>query len=136
MSRSGYHDDLGDLELGRWRGQVASAIRGKRGQALLRDMVTALDAMPDKRLITSELESDGEVCALGALGRMRGIDLAVLDPEDPDGVAAAFNIAQQLAREIVNENDETWHEETPESRWARMRRWAEANIIKPKVEAS
>ena len=39
MSRSGYCDDYGDddpLALGRYRAQVNSAIRGKRGQALLR----------------------------------------------------------------------------------------------------
>jgi hypothetical protein len=112
MSRSGYTDDFGDvLSLGRWRGRVASAIRSKRGQALLRGLLAALDAMPDKRLVAHELEADGEHCALGVLGAVRGIDLSKLDPEDPDQVAAAFDIAAPLAQEIVYENDEHIDEE-------------------------
>ena len=35
-----------------------------------------------------------------------------------------FGIAPALAREIVWENDEAgWYDETPESRWKRMRAW-------------
>lgn len=48
MSRSGYSNDGENIAM--WRGQVASAIRGKRGQAFLRELVEALDAMPEKRL--------------------------------------------------------------------------------------
>ena len=55
MSRSGYCDDLDPLDLGRWRAQVASAIRGKRGQKLLKELLTALDSMPKKELIANEL---------------------------------------------------------------------------------
>lgn len=68
MSRSGYCDDYDcdPLPLGRWRGQVASAIRGKRGQAFLRELVAALDAMPEKRLIANDLEQAGNVCAIAA----------------------------------------------------------------------
>jgi hypothetical protein len=39
----------------RWRGAVASAIRGGRGQAFLREMLAAMDAMPVKRLVANEL---------------------------------------------------------------------------------
>lgn len=140
MSRSGYHDDLDPLDLGRWRGQVASAMRGKRGQTLMRDLLAALDALPDKRLIAHELvEEDGEVCALGACGKYRGINMADLDPDEPEAVAAAFGIAEQLAREVVFENDDggfgtyvgnKYEPETPEKRWARMRAWV-AKQIRP-----
>lgn len=108
MSRSGYVEDDGDdpLELGRWRGRVASALRGKRGQTMLRELAASLDAMPDKRLIAHELQADGEFCTLGVLGAARGIDLDRLDPEDYDQVAAAFGIAPCMAQEIVYENDE------------------------------
>jgi len=75
---------------------------------------------------------DGDVCALGALGRVRGLDMTDLDPEEPEGVAAAFDIASPLAREIVYINDECCGNETPEQRWTRMRKWVEAQIIKPK----
>lgn len=129
MSRSGYTEDLDHWALIRYRGQVARAIRGRRGQAMLRDLLTALDAMTAKRLVASALEADGEVCALGALGRMRGLDMSTLDPEDPKSVARAFDIADQLAREVAYMNDEyTWNPETPESRWLRMREWVASNV--------
>src|SRR5689334_19107368 len=107
MSRSGYHEDHDDiLQYGRWRAQVASAIRGKRGQAFLKEALAALDAMPDKRLIAGALVEDGEVCAIGAVGKARNIDMSGLDPEDGDGLAGVFDIARPLALEIVYMNDE------------------------------
>jgi hypothetical protein len=109
MSRHGYTEDDGDdpLVLGRWRGQVASTIRGKRGQAFLREVLAALDAIPDKRLISEELKTvDGEFCTLGAVGAARGVDLEAIDPDDYDAVAAAFGIHPILAQEIMWENDE------------------------------
>lgn len=124
MSRSGYTDDC-DYDWWshiRWRGQVASSIRGKRGQEFLRALLKALDDLPEKRLIANELEADGNVCTIGALGRARGLDMAKLDPEDSAAVSGAFNIAEPLAREIVFLNDECGWNETPEQRWARMRR--------------
>ncbi len=128
MSRHGYCElDEDPLQLGRWRAQVASAIRGARGQKLLREMRDALDAMPEKRLISSELEQDGEVCALGAVGKFRGIDMQNIDPEEPEQVAAAFDIAEQLAREITYENDD-YHYSKPEQRWKHMRAWVEKHI--------
>lgn len=129
MSRSGYSDDLDPLTLGRWRGQVSSAIRGKRGQALLRDTLAALDAMPVKELITNELVADGQFCTLGVVGAKRGIDMQKIDPGDSDLVAKAFNIAEPLAQEIVFMNDEaSWHAETPAQRWSRMRAWVAEQI--------
>jgi hypothetical protein len=123
MSRSGYSDDCDGWELIRWRGAVKAAIRGKRGQAFLREMADALDALPDKRLITHELQtSDGDVCALGSVGLKRGQDMTQLDPEDYDQVAAFFGISQALAREIEALNDD-WDSEKPEHRWQRMRNW-------------
>ena len=125
MSRSGYSDDHdNDWELIRWRGAVASALRGKRGQAFLHEMLTALDALPEKRLISYELEKDGEVCAIGAVGRARGIKMEGLDPEDHEGVAATFDVAHAMACEIMFENDEAGlYDETPERRFARVRSW-------------
>lgn len=138
MSRSGYYDDIDDnWQMIRWRGMVASAIRGKRGQKLLSDLLAALDAMPAKALIAHELETkDGDVCALGALGKARGIDMSKMDPED---VAAAFDVATPLAQEIVYMNDEyndsKWDEATkrsvdisPEERWIRMRAWVASQL--------
>ncbi len=129
MSRSGYSDDIDEWALIRWRGQVASAIRGKRGQSLLRDLLVALDAMPEKSLTVHELEKDGEVCALGALGKARQLNMQDVDPDEPDQVAAMFNIATQLAQEIVYHNDEGgMYGETTVHRWQRMRAWVAAQI--------
>lgn len=128
MSRSGYHDDLEPLSLGRWRAQVASAIRGKRGQKLLTDLLQALDAMEVKELISNELESaDGQVCALGCVGKMRGLDMKNIDPNDSDTVAEIFDIAHQLAREIVYINDEGYFA-TPAHRWQYVRNWVAEQI--------
>ena len=131
MSRSGYSEDIEEWALIRWRGAVASAIRGKRGQAFLREMLAALDAMPEKRLIDCELEVNGEVCALGSVGKARGLDMSELDPEDRYTVANVFGIARAMAAEIVFENDDGagyWSKETPEARWHRMRAWVVSNL--------
>ena len=109
MSRHGYSEDAGDdpLALGRWRGAVTATIRGKQGQAFLREVLAALDAIPGKRLISEELQTvDGEFCTLGAVGAARGINLSAIDPKDYDEVAAAFGINAKLAQEIMWENDE------------------------------
>lgn len=123
MDRSGYVDDWDDQwSMIRWRGAVASAIRGKRGQAFLQEMADALDAMPNKRLVANELEADGEVCALGSVGRARGIDMAPIDPYDSETVAATFGISDALAREIMWLNDDSWCQ-SPEDRFNAVRSW-------------
>jgi hypothetical protein len=144
MSRSGYDDCDDD----RWsfimyRGMVASATRGRRGQALLKDILIAMNAMPVKRLIAHELEQESSVCAIGAAGRLRGVDMSGLDPDDPETVAGRFDVADCLAREIVWMNDECgythewlpdqrqWREETPEERFRRMRKWVRSQIKDP-----
>lgn len=143
MSRSGYSDDMDDvLTLGRWRAQVASTIRGKNGQAFLREMIASLDAMPDKRLVSSDLQrfrytpvgavSEG-VCAIGSIGRRRGVDMGALDPEDPDGIAAAFGITHQLVREIEYMNDEAFYGLGDDDRWRFMRDWALSQLISPET---
>lgn len=131
MSRSGYSDDHdNNWDLIRWRGAVASAIRGKRGQAFLNEMLAAFDVLPEKKLIANELEiEEGAVCALGAVAKVRGIDVKEIDPEDNERVAELFAIPHTLACEIVYMNDE-WgsHKQTPEQRYERMRKWVKDQI--------
>ena len=135
MSRSNYSDECDDnLALGRWRGQVNSAIRGKRGQKLLKDILEAFDAMPVKALVADSLvTADGQYYTLGVLGAVRGIDMSDIDPEDYDEVAAAFDIAPALVREIVWYNDEYdyYSMEKPEERFSRMREWVLSKIKAP-----
>jgi len=128
MSRSGYWDDWdGD---GRppefYRRAVENAINGKRGQAFLTELLAALDALPQPRLIAGQLVEGGEVCALGALGVRRGMDMSKIDVENPDSVAEAFKIPRCLAAEIEYENDDDFSYKssmTPEKRFEYMRKW-------------
>jgi hypothetical protein len=135
MSRSGYIDDsdYDQWAMIRWRGAVASAFRGKRGQAFLREMLAALDALPEKRLLVDELQDPYDsnlVCAIGAVGRIRGVDMQALDPEDHDDIAAVFNISHDMACEIMFTNDEGFGwQVTPEERFYRMRAWIVGELI-------
>jgi hypothetical protein len=111
MSRSGYTDESHDdpLALGRWRQVVNNAVRGQRGQALLRELAEALDAMPDKRLWPDSFATaDGEFCALGVLGAKRGLRLDDLGEGEECSalVGERFGIAPALAAEIMYLNDE------------------------------
>jgi hypothetical protein len=130
MSRSGYSDDLDWGSLNLYRANVARTIAGKKGQAFLKEMLAALDALPEKRLIHDELEAHGEVCAIGAVGKARGIKMDGIDPEDREAVAELFHITPMLAAEIVYMNDE-WGvgKETPEDCWTRMRKWVADQIV-------
>ena len=150
MSRSGYSDDCDDnWSWICWRGAVKSAIRGKRGQAFLRETLAALDALPERRLVSHDLiklpkpvdpwdqrglwlwdvETDlGNVCTLGAVGIARKIDMAAVDPEDHDSVAGLFNIPHALACEIMFMNDEAHWRTSPEDRFNKMRDWISSEI--------
>jgi len=126
-----------------WRGAVARAIRGRRGQSFLHELRDAIEEMTNKRLIADELVQaveicgvDGdplvarvEACALGIVALRRGMDTSKINFEDYDNIHAPFGIANALAREIIWENDESLpHPKTPEERWRKVRWWVEANI--------
>ena len=140
MSRHDYSEDLDSQDLAMWRGRVMSAIRGKRGQRLLIDLREALDAMPEKRLITRDLQTNEGVCALGAVGVKRGVDMTDLVMPDPEGdpselnedIAQRLDIAECMVREIEYENDDFTG--SPEKRWEYMRRWAEKHIKQEAVK--
>lgn len=121
MSRSGYSDDCENIQL--WRGNVERAIKGKKGQEFFRELLAALDALPQKRLVPHVLVQDGECCALGAVAIARGMDVSKIDESEPDQVAAAFGIREMLAQEIAYMNDEYQRRNTPEERWQRIRDW-------------
>lgn len=132
MSRSGYEDGYDNWALIRYRGAVASAIRGKRGQAFLSELLAALDALPEKRLIGESFATDDGVCALGAVCAVRGVEPPDIDLDElADEVADRLGIAKALAAEVMWENDEgEWghRKETPEARWTRMRAWVAGQI--------
>ena len=133
MTRSGYSDDLDWLELGRWRGRVMSALRGRRGQALLRDIAKAMDAMPERVLGAGGLKTPaGDFCTLGCAMAHRGLDVPVEEDEsdfDVDWTAGQLDIAECLAMEVTYINDECgFFNETGEQRWRRVRKWVAENL--------
>lgn len=132
MSRSGYSEDCDGWALICWRGAVASAIRGKKGQAFLKELLGTLDAMPEKKLVREELvTSSGEVCAIGSVMVKRGIDASELDPYDRDRIATVVGIAPALVAEIEDINDRAWRwdkGDCDEHRFQKVRDWVAAQI--------
>lgn len=146
MTRSGYVEDCEHLAL--YRANVDRTIRGRRGQAFLREMAAALDALPVKELVAEDIVRDREhVCAIGSVALARKIDVSALDVTDGDLVGQTFGITSILAREIAYQNDENGpsgytrrdisreRDETPAERWTRMRAWVDENLLKPEGEA-
>jgi len=133
MNRSNYSDDLDHWAMIRWRGAVTKSIEGKRGQAFLRELRDALDAMPDKRLIAGELVREGSACAIGSVMVRRGIETDSIDVEDYETIASKLGIAQALVREIEFHNDESGgylgdKESCERKRWIAVRRWVDNHI--------
>ena len=116
-----------------YRGAVAQAIRGRRGQAFLREMLASMDSLPERKLIAGELQDkSGAVCAIGSVGASRGLDMSHLNYcENSEAVASFFGIARSLAAEIEFINDDDFHfstSETAERRFERVWKWVEENI--------
>ena len=142
-NRSNYEytecDDLDSLLAhGRWRGAVKSAMRGKRGQAFLKELLQALDELPEPVLIKDEIEINGQYCMMGAVARKRGMDTSKLHSEDHEGMSDAFGIARAMVQEIMFINDEDfWYPKpkTPEDelkiakrRYQDARKWVARHI--------
>lgn len=130
--RSGYTDDCDDNWARiMWRGAVCAAIDGKRGQAFLREMLAALDALPEKRLIAGELVSEHGCCALGAVAIARKCSVDAVDVTDNAAVGDVFGIAPTLAAEIAYQNDEIVTRKGAtgeEERFSTVRAWVAKNI--------
>ena len=140
MSRL-YQDDYGfePWMEGQQAGALKSAIRGQRGQRLLRDLVAGLDALPAPELSAGALEDEatGCCCAFGAVRRYRGAAAVPLyfDPMeedlDPPHYAEPFDVAPALAWAVVDVN-EGWsinnNEAARRQRWQRVRDWAVGEV--------
>lgn len=145
MSRSGYSDDGAESAEEqwahiRWRGAVNSALRGKRGQAFLRELIEVLDAMPVKELHADLFVDDDpeattcRVCAMGAVWKARGLptdeSMRYVDPDDweafeqTEAFGEQLGIAPAMAREIASINDDPYGCYSPRQRYEAVRRWA------------
>jgi methionyl-tRNA synthetase len=69
MGRSGYSEDCYDDSnvCFLWPSIVQRAASGQRGQAFLREMLAAMDAMPDKKLIADELATEVAASVAGII---------------------------------------------------------------------
>ncbi len=129
MSRSGYSEDGDYAGANLWENIVNRSIKGKRGQAFLTELAQAMDAMPEKKLITNELiTATGEVCAIGVVCKARGLDVSHVDETCRYDVGELVGIAPTMAAEIEYQNDEIRCGQTPEERWIRIRQWVSAQL--------
>ena len=166
MGRSGYSDcDDYDTEdqylINLHAGALASALRGRRGQAFLQRLAAALDSMPAKSLCKiqsgDEVDGvrdpvtrvwtyppgtdrlglpDGQVCVLGSLAKAEGMDPVAIDATEHKTLAKLFNVSEILVRELEWENDQRYSvgpdgETEGEARWRHLREWVVAHTVKP-----
>lgn len=108
MSRIAYSDEeqfSGQFEL--WQANCQRSLHGKAGQAALRELEAALLAMPSKRLIANQLQDEhGDVCAIGALVRYKGITPTTRWPdEDMEAVGVECGMPRLVAWKVVEIND-------------------------------
>lgn len=129
MSRSGYIDDC--EYIGLYRANVGRSLGSKRGQAFLKELAAAMDAMTVKELISGELVDDvGSCCAIGTVCRSRAVDVAEVDATCPKSVGELLGISKIMAAEIAYENDEAGPlREEPCYRWKRVRNWVNEQIV-------
>jgi hypothetical protein len=117
MSRISYSEEEdypGQFSL--WQGNCQRSLKGKAGQAALRELEAALLALPDKRLIAGKvIDAEGEVCAIGALAKHKGRDLLsepnMYDDGEFEGDGEMEEIGMELgmprlvAWKVVSKND-------------------------------
>lgn len=157
--RISYSDDEdypGQFNL--WQANCRRSLQGKVGQTELRELEAALLALPEKRLIHGALTNDeGDVCAIGAYARHKGVDLSKFDPEyESDDVGIAAGMPRLVAWSVVALNDLqidgyyryaegpslepyrsysehrgvwTYFEYTPEERYEKVLAWVRGKLV-------
>jgi hypothetical protein len=129
MSRISYSDDEdypGQFDL--WQANCRRSLRGKQGQEELKELRAALLSLPEKRLIHGLLEDEeGGVCAIGAYGKHKGLDISKFDPDDAtDEVGIEGGMPALVAWKVVEMNDMEFDHLTPERRYQKMLAWVES----------
>ena len=142
MSRIRYSDEE-DFpgQFGLWQANCNRSISGQQGQSALRDLESALLALPAKRLIAGELDDGEDVCAIGALVRHRHVVLQA-DPEEMVEVGEECGMPRLMAWKIVEVNDMQFDYHyigsqriafTPEERYAKMLAWVQKRLLVPQA---
>lgn len=128
MSRVHFNEDCDSpeaiLDAGRWENNLRRQIKGKRGQAFLRELLAALEALPSKRLIANAVARDREVCTLGALALKRRTDAG--EPR--------VDVLDDLAKLVVDDDDERAFDDDADVE--DMADWARAVLGCPSMLAS
>lgn len=126
-------------QFGLWQANCVRSLQSKKGQAALRELESALLALPDKRLIEGEMiDADGEVCPIGALAKYKGRDLlaephiGAQDEFDGDGemeeIGVELGMPRLVAWKVVFKNDIDLEGVTPESRYAIVLAWVQRQL--------
>jgi len=105
-----------------WDSRVRRIIEGKRGQRVLLELIEALLALPQRRLISGAIATPtGDVCTVGALAKKRGVNLDrdnlyarrdepprgwEGDEEETADLGASLGITWTLAWQLGYMNDE------------------------------
>ncbi len=145
-------DRPGQFEL--FQANCRRSLRGRKGQAALREFEAALLALPEKRLIKDLLAAGDDVCAIGCYAKHKGLDLTKFDPEyESDEVGIEAGMPRLVAWKVVALNDITldtvWEvaygpvqrgrgvyqggiplvrDMTPEERYARVLAWVREQL--------
>lgn len=129
----------------------------EKGKAKLREFRDALLAMPDHRLITSNLATkEGEVCAIGAYAAYKRVQQGTDWPhavelirelyqpdsqwgwqieidafETQDVGVRECGLTRTLAWLLAYQNDETYGYDSPEDRWQKTLAWVSRQLGEP-----
>lgn len=117
-----------------FKASISRAVNSTGGQAMLKNLLSALDAMPYPRLIGGVFEFDCDYCAIGALGKAAGLNVAKFSTEKLPELAATFGCPLVLIDVIMKTNDEG-RRELPAQKWSRMRDWTAHQIHKKGASA-
>lgn len=88
-----------------FQANCARSLYGKSGQAALRELESALLALPTKRLIANELDNGVDCCAIGAVVRHRGLESTEFDEEAMEEVGEDLGMPRLVAWKVVEAND-------------------------------
>ena len=140
MSRIDYGDwdgpDWG-LKAGRWLARVKATMTSAKGRQSLERLSAALALHRPRRLLKDRLVNEsGEACVLGVLAKE-------VSPETLEDADAAMELAEWAEAELgvsftfawllMEANDETFGNCTPEQRYSNMCSWVHQWIARPEA---
>jgi len=129
-----------------WEANYERSLKGRKGQSALRDIEQALLALPEKKLIADALQDDdGQVCAIGALAKHKGVSMPPpleIDSEFEDykvidqmvELGRSLGVPKLVAIAVIHENDNDWNVPTPEARYRRVLTWVQRQLRTRKGE--